>query len=56
MNKWLPPEARLPPAKPVAWPTRLERQLSTPYTITLQPFSLQNLQFPKRLHAVCFLA
>ena len=28
LNKWLPPEAWLPPAKPVARPTHLERQLS----------------------------
>ena len=30
--------------------------LSTPHTITLQPFSFQNPQFPKRLHAVYFMA
>ncbi|XP_070093887.1 sterol regulatory element-binding protein cleavage-activating protein isoform X2 [Equus caballus] len=60
LNKRLPPEACLPPAKPVGRPARFERQLavrpSTPHTITLQPSSFRNLRLPKRLRVVYFLA
>ncbi|KAM5292999.1 sterol regulatory element-binding protein cleavage-activating protein [Ctenodactylus gundi] len=60
LNKRLPPEACLPPAKPVGRPVRHERQLpvrpSTPHTITLQPSSFRNLRLPKRLRVIYFLA
>ncbi|KAM5190007.1 sterol regulatory element-binding protein cleavage-activating protein isoform 2-T2 [Callospermophilus lateralis] len=60
LNKRLPPEACLPPAKPGGRPTRQERQLavrpSTPHTITLQPSSFRNLRLPKRLRVIYFLA
>lgn len=60
LNKRLPPEACLPPAKPVGRPARYERQLavrpSMPHTITLQPSSFRNLRLPKRLRVVYFLA
>ncbi|XP_066207745.1 sterol regulatory element-binding protein cleavage-activating protein isoform X1 [Saccopteryx leptura] len=60
LNKRLPPEACLPPTKPVGRPARFERQLavrpSTPHTITLQPSSFRNLRLPKRLRVVYFLA
>uniref|UniRef100_A0A452S2Y9 Sterol regulatory element-binding protein cleavage-activating protein n=1 Tax=Ursus americanus TaxID=9643 RepID=A0A452S2Y9_URSAM len=60
LNKRLPSEACLPPAKPVGRPARFERQLavrpSTPHTITLQPSSFRNLRLPKRLRVVYFLA
>ncbi|XP_073086609.1 sterol regulatory element-binding protein cleavage-activating protein isoform X1 [Manis javanica] len=60
LNKRLPPEACLPPAKPGARPARFERQLavrpSTPHTITLQPSSFRNLRLPKRLRVIYFLA
>lgn len=60
LNKRLPPEACLPPTKPVGRPVRFERQLamrpSTPHTITLQPSSFRNLRLPKRLRVVYFLA
>ncbi|KAB0397973.1 hypothetical protein E2I00_005066 [Balaenoptera physalus] len=60
LNKRLPPEACLPPAKPAGQPARFERQLavrpSTPHTITLQPSSFRNLRLPKRLRVVYFLA
>lgn len=60
LNKRPPPEACLPPAKPVGRPARFERQLavrpSTPHTITLQPSSFRNLRLPKRLRVVYFLA
>ncbi|KAM9185627.1 sterol regulatory element-binding protein cleavage-activating protein isoform 3-T3 [Dugong dugon] len=60
LNKRLPPEACLPPAKPVGRPARHERQLavrpSMPHTITLQPSSFRNLRLPKRLRVVYFLA
>nr|XP_023416169.1 sterol regulatory element-binding protein cleavage-activating protein isoform X2 [Cavia porcellus] len=60
LNKRLPAEACLPPAKPVGRPARYERQLaarpSTPHTITLQPSSFRNLRLPKRLRVVYFLA
>ncbi|XP_074201105.1 sterol regulatory element-binding protein cleavage-activating protein isoform X2 [Camelus bactrianus] len=60
LNKRLPPEACLPPAKPVGRPARFERQLavrpSTPHTITLQPSSFRNLRLPKRLRVIYFLA
>ncbi|XP_033268956.1 sterol regulatory element-binding protein cleavage-activating protein isoform X5 [Orcinus orca] len=60
LNKRLPPEACLPPAKPAGRPARFERQLavrpSTPHTITLQPSSFRNLRLPKRLRVVYFLA
>lgn len=60
LNKRLPPEACLPPAKPVGRSVRYERQLavrpSTPHTITLQPSSFRNLRLPKRLRVIYFLA
>ncbi|XP_036189626.1 sterol regulatory element-binding protein cleavage-activating protein [Myotis myotis] len=60
LNKRLPPEACLPPAKPGGRPARLERQLAvrpaTPHTVTLQPSSFRNLRLPKRLRVVYFLA
>nr|XP_020135894.1 sterol regulatory element-binding protein cleavage-activating protein isoform X3 [Microcebus murinus] len=60
LNKRLPPEACLPPVKPVGRPARYERQLairpSTPHTITLQPSSFRNLRLPKRLRVIYFLA
>ncbi|XP_053785380.1 sterol regulatory element-binding protein cleavage-activating protein isoform X1 [Desmodus rotundus] len=60
LNKRLPPEACLPPAKPVGRPARFERQLavrpSTPHTIMLQPSSFRNLRLPKRLRVIYFLA
>ncbi|KAK2506252.1 LOW QUALITY PROTEIN: hypothetical protein MC885_014672 [Smutsia gigantea] len=60
LNKRLPPEACLPPAKPGARSARFERQLavrpSTPHTITLQPSSFRNLRLPKRLRVIYFLA
>lgn len=60
LNKRLPPEACLPPAKPGGRPVRFERQLAvrpaTPHTITLQPSSFRNLRLPKRLRVVYFLA
>ncbi|XP_010860799.1 PREDICTED: sterol regulatory element-binding protein cleavage-activating protein [Bison bison bison] len=60
LNKRLPPEACLPPAKPVGRPTRFERQPtvrpSMPHTITLQPSSFRNLRLPKRLRVIYFLA
>ncbi|XP_064130693.1 sterol regulatory element-binding protein cleavage-activating protein isoform X3 [Loxodonta africana] len=60
LNKRLPPEACLSPAKPVGRPARHERQLavrpSMPHTITLQPSSFRNLRLPKRLRVVYFLA
>ncbi|XP_029773728.1 sterol regulatory element-binding protein cleavage-activating protein [Suricata suricatta] len=60
LNKRLPSEACLPPAKPVGRPARFERQLavrpSTPHTITLQPSSFRNLRLPKRLRVIYFLA
>uniref|UniRef100_A0A8C3XB67 Sterol regulatory element-binding protein cleavage-activating protein n=1 Tax=Catagonus wagneri TaxID=51154 RepID=A0A8C3XB67_9CETA len=60
LNKRLPPEACLPPAKPVGRSARFERQLAvrpaTPHTITLQPSSFRNLRLPKRLRVVYFLA
>ncbi|XP_058144382.1 sterol regulatory element-binding protein cleavage-activating protein [Dasypus novemcinctus] len=52
LNKRLPPEACLPPAKPVGRPARYER----PHTITLQPSSFRNLRLPKRLRVIYFLA
>ncbi|KAG3279807.1 SREBF chaperone, transcript variant X2 [Ictidomys tridecemlineatus] len=60
LNKRLPPEACLPPAKPGGRAARQERQLavrpSTPHTITLQPSSFRNLRLPKRLRVIYFLA
>ncbi|XP_047628815.1 sterol regulatory element-binding protein cleavage-activating protein isoform X4 [Phacochoerus africanus] len=60
LNKRLPPEACLPPAKPVGRSARFERQLAvrpaTPHTITLQPSSFRNLRLPKRLRVIYFLA
>lgn len=60
LNKRLPPEACLPPAKPGGRPVRLERPLAvrpaTPHTVTLQPSSFRNLRLPKRLRVVYFLA
>ncbi|XP_014395989.1 PREDICTED: sterol regulatory element-binding protein cleavage-activating protein [Myotis brandtii] len=60
LNKRLPPEACLPPAKPGGRPARFERQLAvrpaTPHTVTLQPSSFRNLRLPKRLRVVYFLA
>ncbi|XP_059520907.1 sterol regulatory element-binding protein cleavage-activating protein [Myotis daubentonii] len=60
LNKRLPPEACLPPAKPGGRPARFERPLAvrpaTPHTVTLQPSSFRNLRLPKRLRVVYFLA
>ncbi|XP_070247239.1 sterol regulatory element-binding protein cleavage-activating protein [Myotis yumanensis] len=60
LNKRLPPEACLPPAKPGGRPARFEQQLAvrpaTPHTVTLQPSSFRNLRLPKRLRVVYFLA
>ncbi|XP_001367010.1 sterol regulatory element-binding protein cleavage-activating protein isoform X2 [Monodelphis domestica] len=60
LNKRLPPEVCLHPAKPAGRGHRYERQLamrpSTPHTITLQPSSFRNLRLPKRLRVIYFLA
>ncbi|XP_071590607.1 sterol regulatory element-binding protein cleavage-activating protein isoform X2 [Heliangelus exortis] len=57
LNKRLPAEACLPPAKPLS---RSQRQPalrpSTPHTITLQPSSFRNLRLPKRLRVIYFFA
>ncbi|OXB64207.1 hypothetical protein ASZ78_003655 [Callipepla squamata] len=55
LNRRLPAEACLPPAKPTSRSQRSERQPAlrpaTPHTITLQPSSFRNLRLPKRLRA-----
>uniref|UniRef100_A0A8V5FPM7 Sterol regulatory element-binding protein cleavage-activating protein n=1 Tax=Melopsittacus undulatus TaxID=13146 RepID=A0A8V5FPM7_MELUD len=60
LNKRLPAEACLPPAKPVSRAQRYERQPAlrpaTPHTITLQPSSFRNLRLPKRLRVIYFFA
>ncbi|CAI9532812.1 unnamed protein product [Staurois parvus] len=57
LNKRMPAEACMPPAKPVTR-ARHERQQAlrpnTPHTITLQPF--RNLRLPKRLRLIYFFA
>ncbi|NXO77315.1 SCAP protein, partial [Sitta europaea] len=47
LNKRLPPESCLAPAKPAPL---------QPHTITLQPSSLRNLRLPKRLRVIYFFA
>uniref|UniRef100_A0A6G1RLM3 Sterol regulatory element-binding protein cleavage-activating protein n=1 Tax=Hypotaenidia okinawae TaxID=2861861 RepID=A0A6G1RLM3_9GRUI len=60
LNKRLPAEACLPPAKPSSRSQRYERQPAmrpaTPHTITLQPSSFRNLRLPKRLRVIYFFA
>ncbi|XP_065600936.1 sterol regulatory element-binding protein cleavage-activating protein [Cyrtonyx montezumae] len=60
LNRRLPAEACLPPAKPPSRPQRSERppalRPATPHTITLQPSSLRNLRLPKRLRVIYFFA
>ncbi|XP_077160434.1 sterol regulatory element-binding protein cleavage-activating protein [Paroedura picta] len=60
LNRRLPAEACLPPAKPASRSQRYERQPpmrpTTPHTITLQPSSLRNLRLPKRLRVIYFFA
>ncbi|XP_035173449.1 sterol regulatory element-binding protein cleavage-activating protein [Oxyura jamaicensis] len=60
LNKRLPAEACLPPAKAVGRSQRYERQPAlrpaTPHTITLQPSSFRNLRLPKRLRVIYFFA
>lgn len=60
LNKRLPAEACLPPAKAVSRSQRYERQPAlrpaTPHTITLQPSSFRNLRLPKRLRVIYFFA
>ncbi|XP_014811260.1 PREDICTED: sterol regulatory element-binding protein cleavage-activating protein [Calidris pugnax] len=60
LNRRLPAEACLPPAKPVSRSQRYERQPAmrpaTPHTITLQPSSFRNLRLPKRLRVIYFFA
>uniref|UniRef100_A0A8C2TFD6 Sterol regulatory element-binding protein cleavage-activating protein n=1 Tax=Coturnix japonica TaxID=93934 RepID=A0A8C2TFD6_COTJA len=60
LNKRLPAEACLPPAKPASRSQRYERQPAirpaTPHTITLQPSSFRNLRLPKRLRVIYFFA
>ncbi|XP_048807864.1 sterol regulatory element-binding protein cleavage-activating protein [Lagopus muta] len=60
LNKRLPAEACLPPAKPAGRSQRYERQPAvrpaTPHTITLQPSSFRNLRLPKRLRVIYFFA
>ncbi|KAJ7322610.1 hypothetical protein JRQ81_018897 [Phrynocephalus forsythii] len=60
LNKRLPAEACVPPAKPTSRSQRYERQPAvrpaTPHTITLQPSSLRNLRLPKRLRVIYFFA
>ncbi|XP_063159285.1 sterol regulatory element-binding protein cleavage-activating protein isoform X1 [Candoia aspera] len=60
LNKRLPAEACLQPAKPGGRCQRYERQPAmrpaTPHTINLQPSSLRNLRLPKRLRVVYFFA
>uniref|UniRef100_A0A8D0FPK0 Sterol regulatory element-binding protein cleavage-activating protein n=1 Tax=Strix occidentalis caurina TaxID=311401 RepID=A0A8D0FPK0_STROC len=60
LNKRLPAEACMPPAKPVSRSQRYERQPAmrpaTPHTITLQPSSFRNLRLPKRLRVIYFFA
>ncbi|KAM5157523.1 sterol regulatory element-binding protein cleavage-activating protein [Mantella aurantiaca] len=58
LNRRMPAEACMPPAKPVSRAQRYERQQAlrpnTPHTITLQPF--RNLRLPKRLRLIYFFA
>ncbi|KAK2519582.1 sterol regulatory element-binding protein cleavage-activating protein [Columba livia] len=60
LNRRLPAEACMPPAKPVSRAQRYERQPAmrpaTPHTITLQPSSFRNLRLPKRLRVIYFFA
>ncbi|OPJ68020.1 sterol regulatory element-binding protein cleavage-activating protein [Patagioenas fasciata monilis] len=60
LNRRLPAEACMPPAKPVSRSQRYERQPAmrpaTPHTITLQPSSFRNLRLPKRLRVIYFFA
>ncbi|XP_060103882.1 sterol regulatory element-binding protein cleavage-activating protein [Heteronotia binoei] len=60
LNRRLPAEACMPPAKPASRSQRHERQPplrpATPHTITLQPSSLRNLRLPKRLRVIYFFA
>ncbi|XP_030405635.1 sterol regulatory element-binding protein cleavage-activating protein isoform X2 [Gopherus evgoodei] len=60
LNKRLPAEACMPPAKPVSRSQRYERQPAmrpaTQHTITLQPSSFRNLRLPKRLRVIYFFA
>lgn len=60
LNKRLPAEACMPPAKPASRTPRYERQPAmrptTPHTITLQPSSFRNLRLPKRLRVIYFFA
>uniref|UniRef100_A0A8D0HTA0 SREBF chaperone n=1 Tax=Sphenodon punctatus TaxID=8508 RepID=A0A8D0HTA0_SPHPU len=60
LNKRLPAEACMPPAKPGSRSQRYERQPAmrpaTPHTITLQPSSFRNLRLPKRLRVIYFFA
>ncbi|NXF38042.1 SCAP protein, partial [Nyctibius bracteatus] len=60
LNKRLPAEACMPPAKPASRSQRYERQPAmrpaTPHTITLQPSSFRNLRLPKRLRVIYFFA
>ncbi|KAM8967355.1 sterol regulatory element-binding protein cleavage-activating protein [Pelodytes ibericus] len=60
LNKRMPAEACMPPAKAVSRTPRYERQQAmrraTPHTITLQPSSFRNLRLPKRLRLIYFFA
>ncbi|KAH0627696.1 hypothetical protein JD844_003811 [Phrynosoma platyrhinos] len=60
LNKRLPAEACVAPAKPASRSQRYERQPAmrpaTMHTITLQPSSLRNLRLPKRLRVIYFFA
>ncbi|XP_053324030.1 sterol regulatory element-binding protein cleavage-activating protein [Spea bombifrons] len=60
LNKRMPAEACMPPAKTGPRTPRYERQQATrrttPHTITLQPSSFRNLRLPKRLRLVYFFA
>nr|XP_016854201.1 PREDICTED: sterol regulatory element-binding protein cleavage-activating protein [Anolis carolinensis] len=60
LNKRLPAEACVAPAKPSSGSQRYERQPAmrpaTLHTITLQPSSFRNLRLPKRLRVIYFFA
>ncbi|NXX23294.1 SCAP protein, partial [Podargus strigoides] len=60
LNRRLPAEACMAPAKPAGRAQRYERQPAmrpaTPHTITLQPSSFRNLRLPKRLRVIYFFA
>ncbi|XP_051466953.1 sterol regulatory element-binding protein cleavage-activating protein [Apus apus] len=59
LNRRLPAEACLPPAKPAGRaPRHVPPALrpTTPHTITLQPCSFRNLRLPKRLRLIYFFA